>query len=509
MNKGIVSLNLNRFMNWKMLVFFAFYGMFGFLTKIAALNGKLNFFEYIAETLCNQHNIVYFVIPIYFLAVFNLLTEVSEFTLVRLCKFKNYFISKCSSYFIISLLTVLGILFLLLIMGLGLPFKNEYGITLEYADRYIGPAFDYIFTTPLHLIAVQTFHMILGLTFMSIVAEAIFIFAHNKGVLLLVLATSYIFTVFSASGKSGESFFLMNTYVTLSNKPNFLTKSVLIEIFVTIILYLVVSKYWNKKIYGLKNLIALFFNNWNIKSLISKKFIYISTLLLVITNAALYALTNVTSLSDYIYLQFFGYGLGYLNIIPFTASIISMCTPLLFQSYFLQEQLQNNSCFVGIRYESRLAYLKHLLMTFLSFTTIYVILLGSVALIGGGVIGFKSGIILSAGNYNAGLTDFLSLVFKSLVLKWLEIYMLLLSSLSIYIYTKKVGLSFFVPVIGYIINIFDFGFNKFNPFGSSSISRWGVPSGYNVSFLFTLIILCIVNIFLVIFLIYKGPKRII
>lgn len=509
MIEGIVRLNLNRFLNWKMLVFFTFYGVFGFLTKMAALYGKLNYFEYIAETLCNQHNIIYFVIPIYFLAIFNLLTDVSELIMVRVCNFKNYFLSKCCSYFIISSLTMLGILILLFIMGLGLPFKNEYSITLEYTNKYIGPAFSHIFTTPLYLVGVQTVHMILGLTFISIIAESIFIFVHKKGVLLLVLGTSYIFTVFSASGIIEESFFLMNTYITLSNMPYYLPKTILIEIAVSIMLYFAVSKYWNKKVYGLKNLMSYYFNHWNFKSLISKKFVFISILFLVITNAALYAFANVTSLSDYIYLQFSGYGLGYINIIPLIASIISMCTPLFFQSYFLQEQLQNNSCFVGIRYESRLIYLKHLLVTFLIFTTIYVILLGSVAVIGGGVIGFKNGIFLGAESYNSGMKDFLLILIKSMFLKWLEIYMILLISLSIFIYTKKVGLSFFVPVIGYLINIFDLGVNKFNPFGISSISRWGVPSEYSVSFLFTLIILCIVSISLVIFLIHKGQRRII
>lgn len=502
MIKGIIRSNFSGILNWKILLFYAFYVVFSFLTKIAALQNDLNFFEYVCETLCNQHNIVYFVMPIYFIVVFNLLTEVSDFTIVRVGKFKRYFISKCCSYLAISSFMVSGILFLLFIMGLGLPFENKYDITLKFSNHYIGPSFLDICATPLHLIVLQITHMIFGLTFISIIAEALFVFLRKKGILLLIFAIDYTFTVFSASGKIGTSFLLINSYLTPSNIPYFFAKAFFIEAIGTIALLMIVCKYWHKKIYDFNSLF-LVLKNWNFKKLISKKFIYVSIILAILTNILLYTFAKATSLVDYIYLQLIGYGTGYFSILPFTALLITMCTPLFFQSYFLQEQFQNSSCFVKIRYKSKLTYMKQLLGIFLFFTIVYVIVLSIVSLAGGVIIGLESGI-----TEYPDLINLLPIMLKSMLLKCLEIYMILLFSLSIFIYTKKIGLSFFIPIAGYLTNIFNFNLNKFNPFGISSALRWMQPES-NISFALALTILCTMNIILITFLVFRGQKRII
>lgn len=509
--KEIIRSNIDRMLNWRLLGFFAVYGLFSFLFKISALQIGLNFFEYVSELFCNQHTIVYFLIPVYFLIVFNLLAETSNFVITRVGKFKNYFMSKCFSYLVISSIIVIGMLSILFIMGLGLPFINKYVLTLEYASNFIGPSFIHMFATPLSLILAQSVHMILGLTFLSIVLESIYIIFNNKNISLIVLGISYIFTIFSASGKlsTGLSPFLINTYTTLSNDQSFLIKTILIEILFFILLFFAISKYWYIKIAPFRYLAEHSIHNWSIKRLLHKKFIYTSSILLILVNISLYLTLDTTCFSDYIYVQFLGYGTGYFNVLFFSIFLIVMCTPLFFQSYFLQEELQNNCCFVKIRYNSKLAYLKQMLLTFFIFTTFYIILFSLVTFLVGLIIALKSGTLLSSGNYNFAGFDLLIIIGKAFLLKGLEIYMILLLSLTISIYTKKIGLAFFIPFIGYTINIFEFGFNKFNPFGISSIARWGITTDYNISFSHALLILCMANTILLIFLIFKGQKNII
>jgi len=274
-------------------------------------------------------------------------------------------------------------------------------------------------------------------------------------------------------------------------------------------MFFAVSKFWYLKASDLKLLVNFLVNNLSIKKLISKKFIFIATILLVLANITLYLISNSVSPIDYIYVQFIGYGFGYFNILTFSTLLIVMCTPLFFQSYFLQEQLQNNYCFVKIRYGNRLAYLKQLLLTFMVFATLFIILFSAITFLGSFVVALKNGMSLNDVNNNFIGLDFWTVITKALLLKWLEIYMVLLLSLTISIYTKNTGLSFFIPLIGYLLNVINIKMNKYNPFGISSMIRWGVESDYNISFLNAVLILCMINIILITFLISKGQKRII
>jgi len=494
-----------------MIVVYAIYGVFCFYEKLKAIKIGLNFFEYASEVLCNQHHIVYFMVPVFFLTIMNFLTEQSNFTMIRVKKYRNYFISKCITYFLISFLFVFLALTTLFIMGFGLSLQNEYAITLDYSMYYIGPNFKHIFTTPLMLILAQSLHLILGFTFLSIVSEAIYIFFNSRSVLLGILGVSFVFTVFSASGKLDINIspFLLNTYTSINNTPNFLIKTILTEIVVCVFLLFIVSKFWYKKIINFETFKNSYFNNWNIKKLLNKRFLLVVAMLLSIVNFTLYLIADLTYFSDYISLQLMGYGYGYFNTLTFSALIIIMCTPLFFQSYFLEEELINNSCFVKVRYGNRLTYLKQMLSSFFIFAVSYIFLLFTIALLEGLIISFTNGLLLNSENSGFFSMAFSAIILKALLLKCLELYMILLLSLAITIYIKKTAISFFLILIGYFLNIFDFSFNRYNPFGLSSIIRWGVESRNHISFLSAFSILCIVNIILLTFLALKGQKKII
>jgi hypothetical protein len=511
MIKEIISSNINRFLNWKMIIVYAIYGVFCFYEKLKAINVGLNFFEYTSEVLCNQHHIVYFMVPVYFLSIMNFLTERSNFTMIRVKKYKNYFISKCISYFLIAFLFVFLALITLFIMGFGLSLKNEYAITLDYSMFYIGPNFIHIFTTPLILLLAQSLHMILGFTFLSIVSEAIYIFFNNRSVLLGILGVSFVFTVFSASGKLDINIspFLLNTYTSISNTPNFFIKTILTEIVVFAFLLFIVSKFWYKKIISFEIFKNLYINNWSMRKLLNKRFLLVVAMLLSIVNITLYLIADLTYFSDYISLQFIGYGYGYFNTLTFSALLITMCTPLFFQSYFLEEEIKNNSCFVKVRYGNRLTYLKHMLSSFFVFAVSYILLLFIIAFLECLIIGFTNGLLLNSENSGFFNMAFSDILLKALLLKCLELYMILLLSLAITIYIKRTAISFFVIISGYFLNIFDFSLNKYNPFGLSSTIRWGVESSNGISFLSAFSILCIANIILLTFLVLKGQKKII
>lgn len=249
----------------------------------------------------------------------NLLTEQSSFTMIRVEKYRNYFISKCISYLLISLLFVLCALITLSMVGLGLPLRNEYTETLNY-PMIIGSSLSDLYKTPLMLVLAQSLQLILGFTFLSIISEVIYIFFKNKTILLLALGTSYVFTVFHVSGKLDVdlSKFLISTYTTLRNTPNYFITTIVTEVIVVFFLLYIVSHFWHKKV-DFETFKDTLFDNWNMKNLLNKRFLLVSFILLTIVNITLYLNADLTNFSDFIYLPLSGYGYGYFNTLTFSA----------------------------------------------------------------------------------------------------------------------------------------------------------------------------------------------
>lgn len=186
-----------------------------------------------------------------------------------------------------------------------------------------------------------------------------------------------------------------------------------------------------------------------------------------------------------------------------------MCTPLFYQSYFLEEEFKNNSCFVKIRYPSRFAYLKQMLSSFLIFSIFYILFLFITVFLESIMISLISSLLLHSENSGLFSMAFSTDILKALFLKCLELYMVLLLSLTITIYTRKASISFLLIIGGYSLNIFGFTLNKYNPFGLSSTIRWGMETNYQFSFSSALFILCIANMILLTFLALKGQQKII
>ena len=507
----MIETNINRFINWKIFLFFFVYGNFVAISKNSALVFGLNIFEFYAEMIGSVHFIMYLLIPVFFLLVMNLLMEQNLFAIIRLGKYRNYFICKCITYFLLSAIFVFCLSIMIIIIGFGLPIRNEFVETLNNVNVFDASLYvEQIGNNPLIVCLLQTAYLIIGLTFLAIVLEVIAHFFSRK-IFFIVLGLNYVLSLFSINNRLDIDIapFLISTYTILPIKFSDIIPTLISVLTVCVILLVIVSKFWHKKAISFHRFISICFGSWNIRNLIHWRFFAATFILITMVNIILLSRANISYFSEFIHFPLLGYGYGYFFILDFILLLVVMGLPVFFLSVFLEETFKNNSCFVRVRYSSRLLYMGEMLKNLAIFTLSYVVLLFVTTFIGSLVVATVGRLYLYSENYGFFSMVFSGINMQALILKYLEIYMTLLLTLSITLYVKKATISFIFIICGYMLNIISFNIIRYNPFGISSIMRWAINSNYDVSFGNAFLILCCSNLILVIYLTLYGKKYII
>lgn len=178
----------------------------------------------------------------------------------------------------------------------------------------------------------------------------------------------------------------------------------------------------------------------------------------------------------------YGYGFGYLDIIPYLFFLIVNGMPVYFLSVMLCDYMESGHSFATIRMESNFNFLRSVEITVVTCIFLYMILYVSVGAVlsrGLNAISHRESIYnLTATISSIGDTP-LSLLL-SLIARFLEILMLLSLETCISIMTRKSVVAFLLTIGLYLPLLFNWC-GRFYPIGMSSLARL-VQLGENIEF---------------------------
>ena len=178
----------------------------------------------------------------------------------------------------------------------------------------------------------------------------------------------------------------------------------------------------------------------------------------------------------------YGYGFGYLDIVPYLFFLIVNGMPVYFLSIMLCDHMESGHSFAAIRMESNFNFLQSAEVTAVVYVLLYMILYVSV----GAVLNRSLNIIFHGRNFYNHTAPFSSMggtvlsLILSLIARFLEILMLLSLEACISVITKKSVVAFLLTIGLYLPLLFDWC-GKFYPIGMSSLSRL-VQLGENIEF---------------------------
>lgn len=221
---------------------------------------------------------------------------------------------------------------------------------------------------------------------------------------------------------------------------------------------------------------------WCISLVLTKHRVCTAVIMIALSELLWFTYAPQERVIDAIRSLYYGYGFGYLDIVPYLFFLIINGMPVYFLSIMLCDHMGSGHSFAAIRTESNFNFLQSAEFTAVVCVLLYMILYVSV----GAVLNRSLNIIFHGRNFYNHTAPFSSMggtvlsLILSLIARFLEILMLLSLEACISVITKKSVVAFLLTIGLYLPLLFDWC-GKFYPIGMSSLSRL-VQLGENIEF---------------------------
>lgn len=461
-----VKINTKKFFmpSFSVVIFVA--ATFAIVHRSFANQLDLNYFEYLLEVFTHQKMILYLMFIFYVFAITKTVTVVTSQELIRFGSFSRYALNFLVSVIAIASAYILMFLVLYGIAGIGLSFENVFGNSVATL-----PELSAFGCTPVVLLILSLFHIILFLVSVTMIHKVIFTLFNYKTYIVSVIGT-FVVLIFAMTDTAFHWIFELEAYMSSLNAFYYLQEQFywyyIIEILVILTCILLLKYKWNRQnVVKVKQKFPL--KSWVLKNYVNRKNLLALTVLIVMN--CLYVKTisysvesfGESSLETYAFYMFGGYPFYGLEVMDLVSFLMIICIPLFFICKYL-ETLNSSKI---IPYIVRFRDKRKVVGNFISSSILYIglcyviyltILLASVVVFNFDVTNFET---LSGG-----------MLVGSTALKFLEIVFMFYLVTILFTLTKNSTLSFITIVIGYALTAMSFGIVTLNPFGLSSINRW-------------------------------------
>lgn len=221
---------------------------------------------------------------------------------------------------------------------------------------------------------------------------------------------------------------------------------------------------------------------WCISLVLTRQRICVAAITIALSELLWFTYAPQERVTDAIRSLCYGYGFGYLDIVPYLFFLIVNGIPVYFLSIMLCDYMESGHSFAAIRMENNFNFLRSAEITAVACVLLYMILYVSA----GVVLSGSMNIILHRGSIYAHKAPFSSMgdtvlsLLLSLTARFWEILMLLSLETCIAVMTKKSVLAFLLTTGLYLPLLFDWC-GRFYPIGMSSLLRL-VQLGENIEF---------------------------
>lgn len=438
--------------------------------------GSESYELFVLRILSDHYLITYGVTPVFLLSIFQKLEEDTPLLIVRFRTFARYFYTKWLSISIYAILFVLVQIITVIIMGIGLPFGNEYPVN-SLVENELFNYFEAAFSTPLLAVISCSLYMIIGLSFIGVSILTIFHFFNRRVVLITVLLAYLIMFISLKIPALGTlPFITMNRYIILHH--NLVMKSgILWSIIGMIVLALVqiacIRFVWYRK----------FSLSWNVTG--KGLFLYYARALWTGKNILLLCAIIGTltiwkamkgmeeSMQDYLLRFFYGMETGNFHLLIFLEQLIYYGMPLYLFALFIETWNSDDNLPIFIRTKKKKKWLFAIVSNGFIFQVIYIILTFSFLFI----FGLLTNKTWMAQSNQISENIQMSIWPIFICLKILEFSVLFLIFFLLFIRIKNVTAAYLIVMAMHAINLIPNGLLSYNPAGLATIARLDLHDG--------------------------------